>query len=209
MRIVVLGAAGGTGRAVTTEARRRGHRVVAVVRRRAQLGPEETALTVVPGDARDSETLRRALRGGDAVISTLPGGSRTDPHLAETAGRVLVSVMEELGIRRLVVTGAYPMVGERPRLAMWLLRRIFRTAYADVARLEEVLAASTLDWTVVRLNRLIDGSGTGRIEARPDLLDHPASISRADAAVLLVDVAESSEHSRIALNATTFPRDSG
>jgi uncharacterized protein YbjT (DUF2867 family) len=114
--------------------------------------------------------------------------------------------MREYDVARLVVTSAYPVVGDRPRLPMWVLRRLLRTAYADVARMEQIVAGSNLDWTIARLNRLIDGPTSGALSASPELLDHPAPISRRDVATFLVGLLESPAAVRNALNVTTAAR---
>ena len=97
--------------------------------------------------------------------------------------------MREYDVARLVVTSAYPVVGDRPRLPMWVLRRLPRNPYADVARMEQIVAGSNLDRTT-----------------SPELLDHPAPISRRDVAALLVGLLESPGAVRNALNVTTAAR---
>ncbi|HEY0691224.1 MAG TPA: NAD(P)-binding oxidoreductase [Kribbella sp.] len=141
------------------------------------------------GDAGDPATLRRALPGADAVISTVPGGNRAHPHAAEEVTTAIVSAMREYDVARLVVTSAYPVVGDRPRLPMWVLRRLPWNPYADVARMEQIVAGSNLDRTT-----------------SPELLDHPAPISRRDVAALLVGLLESPGAVRNALNVTTAAR---
>jgi hypothetical protein len=56
------------------------------------------------------------------VISIISGGSRKDPRRAADATRAIAAAMSELGVRRLVVTSAYPIVAKTPRLAIALLR---------------------------------------------------------------------------------------
>ena len=70
-RIFVLGATGGTGRAIVEQARQRGHRVTAFVRSPQKLGPVGDGLTVIRGDPRNADGLRAALPGHDAVLSAL------------------------------------------------------------------------------------------------------------------------------------------
>jgi hypothetical protein len=105
----------------------------------------------------------------------VPGGNRANPHISEEVTTAIVSAMGEYDVARLVVTSAYPLVGDR--LPRWILRRLLRTAYADVARMEQIVAGSNLDWTIARLNRLIDGPAAGALDASAELLDHPAPIS--------------------------------
>lgn len=206
MKVAVIGATGRTGRLVVDEARRRGHEVIACTRRPGLLADVDELTTIVEGDASDPATVRRALAGAEAVISTVPGGNRAHPHAAEELTTAIVSAMREYDVARLVVTSAYPVVGDRPRLPMWVLRRLLRTAYADVARMEQIVAGSNLDWTIARLNRLIDGPASGALRASPELLDHPAPISRRDVATFLVGLLESPGAVRNALNVTTAAR---
>jgi hypothetical protein len=81
-----------------------------------------------------------------------------------------------------------------------ILRRILADAYADTAEMERVLAATDLDWTVVRLNRLLDKPARGTVQISRDLLDRPRSITRADAAATLVDTVETTTYARSAIN---------
>jgi uncharacterized protein YbjT (DUF2867 family) len=55
--LFVLGATGGTGRALVEQALWRGHRVTAFVRSPQKLGPAPEGLTVVRGDPRNTEEL--------------------------------------------------------------------------------------------------------------------------------------------------------
>lgn len=200
MRITVIGAAGRTGAHVVTECRRRGHDVTALARRPGSVPGDTAGITAVTGDARDPATAREAVMSADAVICTVPGGGRREPLLAQSVVASLIPAMRSAGVTRLVVTSAYPIVGERPRFAMWLLRGAFRTAYADGAQMEELVRGSGLDWVVVRLNRLTDGAATGALRTTTGQLAAPTRVTRADAANLLVDLAGASTPSCVAVN---------
>jgi NAD(P)H-binding len=84
---------------------------------------------------------------------------------------------------------------------MALLRLLLADAYADSAQMERVLAASGLDWTVVRLNRLTDAPARGRIRLSRDQFDKPTGLSRADVAAALLDIVADDTTVRAALNA--------
>lgn len=203
MRIVVFGAAGGIGSQLVGQAGRRGHEVVAVVR-----GPVERAGDWCPdrtviGDGRDPATVRDAIAGADAVIATIAARRRRGPHQTAAVATAITAAMAELGPCRLLFTSAYPIVARRPRLPMAVLRRIFAGAYADAAEMERIVAAGSLDWTVVRLNRLTDDPAGWRLRVTPDLLDEPEAITRADAAGVLLDLVEEEEFVGLAVNATT------
>jgi hypothetical protein len=70
--------------------------------------------------------------------------------------------MTGLGVRRLVATTPYPLVGDRPRVAMWVLRCVLADAYADARASKDVMAASDLDWTVVTYARPRAGPSSRR-----------------------------------------------
>jgi NAD(P)H-binding len=156
---------------------------------------------VVAGDGRDPRVVRAAVAGADAVIAVIgPAGRRGPHHTAAVAG-VLTEAMAGLGVRRLAITSAYPVVAERPRLAVALLRLVLAAAYADVARMERTVSASGLEWTVVRLTRLTDRPATGRVRTSRGLLDRPSAITRGDAAATLLDVVEDDSTVGTAINA--------
>jgi uncharacterized protein YbjT (DUF2867 family) len=200
MRIVLLGSTSRTGLCLLSEAARRGHQIVAFTRRPEALPGSPPPAAIVHNDGRDLATLREALTGADSVICLLPGGSRDDPHLLAETARGLVTAMTSSGVKRLVIVSAYPIVGDRPRLPIWILRRVLATAYADVSQMERVVSASALAWTIARLNRLTDKPATGAITSSTGLLAKSRPHSRADTAALLLDLAENGAPAQTAIN---------
>jgi len=99
---------------------------------------------IATGDGRDREIVSGAMVGTDAVLIAVPGGTGKDPHQAAGVTRTVTAAMREHGVRRLVITSAYPIVGTRPRAAMWVLRKVLATVYADLAEAERVAAGSDL-----------------------------------------------------------------
>lgn len=107
MKVLLLGATGGTGREIVKRASAKGHSVVAVVRSMAKAG-DLAGATLVQGDARDEALLARALEGCTGVISSI--GTSVSPFkdvtLLSTVTRSLVKAMTRKGVRRLVcITG--------------------------------------------------------------------------------------------------------
>lgn len=200
MNLTVLGAAGRTGRHVLEQAMARGHRVTAFTRRPAALADCAGLAAVVGGDGRDPQAAREAVRGADAVITVIGPASRTGPHQVAEVAATLIAAMGDEGVRRLVITSAYPLVADRPRMAIALLRRIFAAAYADAAAMERAVSASSLDWTIARLNRLTSKTATGQARVSPGLFARPTAITRADAARVLLDITEDQALARTAVN---------
>ena len=74
MKLIVLGATGGTGLEIVRKAVERGHSVTAFVRSVERLRPLGDCITVKQGDLLDSGELAKAIRGHDAVLSGLGRG---------------------------------------------------------------------------------------------------------------------------------------
>ena len=69
MRVLILGATGGTGRALIGQASDRGHDITAFVRSPRKLGSLAPRVSVREGDPRSVDELRAVLPGHDAVLS--------------------------------------------------------------------------------------------------------------------------------------------
>jgi putative NADH-flavin reductase len=195
--LFVLGATGGTGRALIQQARQRGCRVTAFVRSPEKLGPLAGEVTVVRGDPRSADELRAVLPGHDVVVSAL-GPSGLGPNtLVGDSARSTVSAMQASGVRRLLVVGVAMLF---PGLLNGFARRTFlKNVAKDHAEMERIVKASGLDWTIARPPRLTNGpltraygvgddripAGTGLTISRADLahfllreIEHPAHVQR-------------------------------
>jgi putative NADH-flavin reductase len=186
MKLLVLGATGGTGRHVVSQALEAGHEVTAYVRDYSKL-ERMPGLRLAAGDAADGGALERALQGKEAVVSTL-GRRRSlrSEQLFSRAMRALAPAMARRGVRRLLLMSSFG-VGESLREAPPLLRlyyRVFlRSIFADKKAAEDYLRTTPLEWTFVYPVILADGPRTGqyRVGERLELRGWP-TISRADVA---------------------------
>lgn len=191
MQLVIFGANGPTGRLTTTQALAEGHTVTAVTRHPETFPVDGAALRVVKADARDPEAVERAVAGHDAVISTLgvPYGSPAPTTLSESA-TCIVGAMKAHGIRRLVCVTSTGVPMKPPpaetliyrKLVVPMLLKMGRPLYEDAGRAEQIVARSSLDWTVIRPSGLFDGDRVtsytvgapqmvGRFTSRRDLAD--------------------------------------
>ena len=186
MRIALLGGSGRIGNHLLTWALENGHHVTALARTPGSL-PAAVGLTEVIGQATDRDAAVAVVSGADAVLSALgPRGART-PALLQTAASHTVAAMDRAGVRRLIaVSAAGAFIEGDPdtgSVVKVILPRIFAKTFADVRRMESAVAASGLDWTLVRPTRLVNSPGIGRYRVRPDY--PPAGggkIARADVA---------------------------
>jgi putative NADH-flavin reductase len=190
LRLAILGATGGIGGHVLSWAADAGH-PVHVLARHAAAVPRRPGVTVTEGDAADPVAVADAVASADAVLSALgPRGAKT-PQLLATAAAVLTQAMTKTGTARLIcVSAAGAFVKDDPEtsgLVKLILPRIFAKPFADVRAMEEVIRASSLDWTLVRPTRLVNSPARGEYRIRPD---YPppglTKISRADVAAFMI-----------------------
>ena len=82
-------------------------------------------------------------------------------------------------------------------LADPIVKRALRGHYADLARMEDVLRDSDLDWTIVRPPRLTSKPATGKYRtAYGQNLRRGVLVSRADVAQYMLSILDQPETSR-------------
>jgi len=190
--LLVLGATGGTGREVVSQALEQGHAVTAFARRPERMEGAHDRLRFVSGDVADGGAiLDEAVRGQDAVISTLGRGLsfKSEGLIARSVPNI-VEAMQRQAVTRLIFTSAYG-VGvtwqDVPTVARIIARLLLRDLYADKEAGEETLRRSGLDWTIVYPSTLTNGPRTGRYRVGERLpMRGLPRISRADLAAFLV-----------------------
>ncbi len=204
-RVLVVGATGGTGRELVTQALARGCEVTALARDPARLKLKDARLTVVTGDVMDPGSLDTAARGCDAVLCALGHKKFLGPtHIQSTGTRNLIAAMQRQGVSRLVVETSLGLGDSAGRLGLiytWFTLPIVLPFYfADKARQERVIAGSDREWVIVRPGALTFGKATGRYrhgrQAGSVLLTR--SIARADVAAFMLDQCTSDMYLRTA-----------
>lgn len=198
MKLSVLGATGATGEQIVRHGLAAGHEVTAVVRRPEAVRVADPWLRVITGDVLQPASLAPGIAGAGAVLSALGSRTMRRPATVYSAGTAAVlDAMREAGVRRFVGITAAP-VGSRAQqspldryLVHPLLWRAFGPVYADMRRMEALVAASDRDWTVFRPPRLTNAAATGRYRLAVDApLPRAWTISRADLAAAMVAAAQ-------------------
>jgi putative NADH-flavin reductase len=170
MKILLFGATGRTGKIILQKALKDGHEVTAIVRDPSKL--DRSNAKIIQGTPYDRETVMKAMNGCDVVISTLnvsrvsenPWAKLRSPkdtisHSIQNA----LEAMKENKSKRIIVMGVLG-AGESWSKMPFIFRLVvssgnLKYAYKDHTRQEELLAASDIDWTVIRLPMLTNDEG--------------------------------------------------
>ena len=218
MRVLVVGASGGSGLAATRSLLARGAQVSAFVRDPKSLPPLQGTLTIVVGDATRLDDIDRAVAGHDAVVVTL--GIRENPmrvRLLGSAGtpmdvrsqgtRHVIETMHCHGVRRLVVQTSYGVGATRGRLP-WVARLMFalllRPQIRDTSRQEDAVRDSGLDWVLVQPVNLTDDATVEPAFASSDGDYHCMKVSRRQVGEFLADAALNDRHVGVSVALSAF-----
>lgn len=194
MRILVVGASGGTGREIVRQGLERGHEVTAFVRRPARLPLVHERLRLARGNVLDAASVTEAVRGQDAVLSALGHKRWLVPSRILSEGtRHVAQAMQTHGVRRLVCETSLGVGDSFGRLGatytLFVIPFILPFYFWDKRRQEGVVRQSGLDWVLVRPGALTNGKRRGRVRHGPEVGNWlwTVRISRADVAAFMLD----------------------
>lgn len=199
MRVLVIGGSGRIGAHVVERAIGHGHEIRCLVHdsRPTFSAPVELA----DGDALDFDDVSAVVDGMDAVIVAISGRSGSGP-IHEPAIANVVYAMALHGVTRLAVVSAAGAFARNDRNLSLPFRLQLRTTlsatYDDLEAMEMRIAASALDWTIVRPVGLTDDEASGHYRVTLDgrIPRKPKRIPRADIAAVLLKSVETSMFSR-------------
>jgi putative NADH-flavin reductase len=194
VKLLVIGATGGTGRALVQQALERGHHVTAFVRNPTRLALRHERLVVTRGNVLDPPSVEAAVRGQDAVLCALGHKRWLYPNRILSEGtRNLIRAMGSQGVRRLVCETSLGIGDTWGRMGLYytLFVGVFILPFYffDKLRQEGLIRGSSLDWIIVRPGALTNGPKRGRLRHGPDV-GHwlwTVRISRADVADFMLD----------------------
>jgi nucleoside-diphosphate-sugar epimerase len=189
IRLLVIGATGGTGREIVQQALGQGHQVTAFVRDPAKLQIEHANLRVAKGDVLDYASVESAMRGQDAVVSALGHKRLFYPNQIQSDGmRNILRAMTGCDVPRLICETALGIGSSVGRLGLphtfFILPLVLPFYMWDKLRQEELITISDRDWVIVRAGVLTNGPARGSYRHGRDAGNYfwPVLISRADVA---------------------------
>jgi putative NADH-flavin reductase len=195
MKIALIGATGNAGSRILAELSRRHHTVTAIVRNPERV-PALPGVTPLRADVNDVHGLAAALKGHDAVVSSV--------HFTASDPRKLIAAVGASGVSRYLVVGGAGSLEVAPGVklidtpefpAIYKKEAAAGGAFLDLLRQE-----SKLDWTYLSPSALfVPGERTGKFRLGGDQLlsnEKGSSISFEDYAIALADEIEKPAHSR-------------
>ncbi len=167
-KLAILGGSGLTGIALINEALYQGYSVRALVRDPTSINISHRRLQIIEGNADDSKAIESLLEGCAAVISALgPTGrskSAAKAMICSTATGHLIEKMGDVGITRYILVSAASLVmpaDKRTNLFGLLTKYVGSLVLGDIIKDKKreyrLLAASDLNWTLVRCPSIKDG----------------------------------------------------
>jgi uncharacterized protein YbjT (DUF2867 family) len=155
MRVLVIGATGGSGQRLVRQALALGYTVTAFVRNPAKLGIEHPNLRVAQGNVLDYATVESAMRGQDAVLSALGHRRFFYPTKIQSEGMSnILRAMKTCDVPRLICETALGLGSAVGKLGLpydFLVVPLILVFYFwDKVRQEDLIMASDRDWVIVR-----------------------------------------------------------
>jgi len=192
-RVLVVGATGGTGRQLVSQALERGYVVTALARRASRLKLEHPNLAKVDVNVLDAAVLDAVLRGQDAVLCALGHRRYGGPTTILSQGtRNLLRAMEAHGVRRLVCETSLGIGDSAFRMGLvytfFNIPIVLPFYFWDKTRQERAIAASRVEWVIVRPGALTNRPKRGAYRhGRVGSFFWTVRISRADVAEFMLD----------------------
>jgi putative NADH-flavin reductase len=195
MKLLVLGATGGTGLEIVRQAVGRGHVVTALVRSPERLSPFAGRITIKQGDPLNSSQIEEVLKGQDAVLSAFGPRvpiAKAEENLLQSFATALAPAMLRARVKRVIVEStAFLFKNSFFPPAYVVGKVLFPSVVRDANAMEDIFCKSQLDWTLIRPPRLTDGQHSGKYRIRIGHLPRFGfSISRADVADCFLNVLE-------------------
>jgi uncharacterized protein YbjT (DUF2867 family) len=132
------------------------------------------------------------------VVNVIGGGTLRRNDVASSTSAVAIPAAQEVGVKRYIAMSAGMVALDWPLFKYVLRPLIFRHILAEHRRVEEIVRASVLDWTIVRPSALTNRPPTGYV-ASLELRRRAFVTARGDVAAFITDELESVKYIRKAV----------
>jgi len=177
--IALMGATSRSGREIIRQGLAAGYKIKGLARTPSKLGIEHENLEMFEGDIRDPASLENMLSGDEVVVSMVGRGAPDDP-MAEVGpvdiytvmATNLIAAMKAKGNTRLImasstgvehradVNAAKPEPTDMTQMWRWNARYL----YNDMYEMEEMIAASGLEYILLRPGFMVEEPARGDMQ---------------------------------------------
>lgn len=199
MNIIVFGASGKVGSLVVKELLKRGHNVTGFVYGKNPFKDEKN-LKIISGDIKSADDVMQAVKGQDAVISTLGSWGTKTKDILSSGMKNIIPAMEKNKVTRIIsLTGADARdVDDNPNIINDLTHMFFGLIAGKIMKDGEdhikQLRNSRLDWTIIRSPVMKNTGEFGNYKLSNKLPMPWQSINRKDLVLSMVDQIENTDY---------------
>lgn len=161
IKIAVIGGTGKSGKYLVSTLLNQGIPFKLLVRNPAHFKASNPLVEIIEGDVTNYNAVCQLIEGCEAVLSTLGLGiPPSEPTLFSKATDTIIRAMKEKGSHRYIVTTGLNVntpldkKGEKTAFATDWMYQNFPVSTANKQLEYEMLAASEIDWTLVRLPQI-------------------------------------------------------
>ncbi len=200
--VFIVGGSGKVARSLAQQLAKRGHQPRSLYRH-AEQADELKALGAEPVAGNllelDTDALAKLMAGSDTVVFAAGAGGKGGAQMTDAIdGRGLelsVAAAQQAGIRRFVLVSAFPEASRGKTVS-----ETFENYMAVKKRADVHLAATDLDWVILRPGTLLDSAGTGKVRA--GLAIPYGDVPREDVAAALLQIIEQPHVNRVIIELT-------
>jgi len=201
MKILIIGATGGTGKELVIQALERDFEVTAFARNPSKLKFKHERLKIILGNVLNPESVNSVVKGQDAVLCALGHKRWFYPNNILSQGtKNIIDAMQRNNVRRFICETALGVGNSFGRLGLYYtlftIPFILPFYYWDKGRQEKIIRSSSLDWTIVRPGMLTNGKRKGKYKHGEKVGNFIWSvrISRADTADFMLSQLNDNTH---------------
>lgn len=201
MKIYVIGGSGKTGLEIIKQALAHEYKVTALLRNPTKFPFSHKNLTLVKGDVLKPESLKNTMVNHDAVISAL-GHKKfiiKSSILSEGTKNILAE-MKSQKISRFICITSLGINDSKFKLGLYYtlftIPFILYFYFKDKAKQENLIKASTTEWTIVRPGQLTNGKLTENYQHGKNVGHYLLTkmISRANVAHFILDILKNKKY---------------
>ena len=200
--VFIVGGSGKVARSLAQQLAKRGHQPRSLFRH-AQQVEELKALGATPVAGNllelDAQALAKLMTGSDTVVFAAGAGGKGGAQMTDAIDghglELSVAAAQRAGIRRFILVSAFPEASRGKTVS-----ETFENYMAVKKRADVHLAATDLDWVILRPGTLLDSAGTGTVHA--GLAIPYGDVPREDVAAVLLQIIERPGVNRVIIELT-------